>query len=90
MELLHVWVRKPEWPPEKACSWYKKHPRPVGLFIPGETTTPTSKEKEETPRTVKYLRESRDDQTGSQIGENTYIVGKVKYREHLHCWQSEV
>ena len=48
------------------------------------------KKLEETPRTVKYLRESRDDQTGSQIGENTYIVGKVKYREHLYCWRSEV
>ena len=29
---------------------------------------------------MKYLQESRDDETDSQMGENTCIVGKVKYR----------
>ena len=30
---------------------------------------------------MKYLWETRGEETGSQIGENTYIAGKVKYRE---------
>ena len=37
-------------------------------------------EEKETPQAVRYLQNREADETGSQIGENTYIVGKVKHK----------
>ena len=36
---------------------------------------------EESPQTVRYIQEHKAVETGSQIGNNTFIIGKVKHRK---------